>query len=315
MKKTGFPLMEARDERQFMLQEDFEILEKYGVPVGAVEMHSHSFYELLYIEEGEFATVVDNQLYLLEKGDFLLIDRNCLHHYQFVEKKHDRTKRLLLWVTREFLQLLSDGGADLTACFSAKGAPAWRFPPERSRGLIFWLYRMREAVEDEYGSPAERRMLERSYMTLFFVELNRLCRTNDFRLRTKECGLDPMAQRVYEYIDRHIGEPITVDDLADAMALSKFYFLRKFKDVTGMTVHDVVVKKRLMHACREIESGRTISEAWADCGFADYSSFFRNFKSTYGMSPREFKAGCEGRAAAGAGQPEEKEAEKRAEQI
>lgn len=294
MKTTGFPMMEARDERQFMLQEDFEILEKYGVPVGALEMHSHGFYELLYIEEGEFATAVGNQLYVLEKGDFLLIDRNCLHHYQFVEKRHEKTKRLLLWVTKEFLQSLSGDGVDLTGCFTAKGAPAWRFPPERSRRLIACLYRMREAVEEEGEALAERRLLERSWLTLFFVELNRLCRTNAFRLDTKDFGLDPMARQVFEYIDRHIREPITVDDLADAMALSKFYFLRRFKDVTGMTVHDVVVKKRLMHACRGIEAGKSISEVWTECGFADYSSFFRNFKSTYGMSPREFKAGCEG---------------------
>lgn len=293
MKNVKFPVMAPIDERQFMLNEDFEIWEKFGVPVGAVQMHSHDFYELLYIEEGEFEVLVDNQIYDLGEGDFLLIDRTCLHRYQFMEKKHETARRLLLWVSKEYLQSLSGDMTDLTACFSAKGAPAWHFQAEQSRRLISWLYRMRESLERTGSSEAEKKLLKRSYMTLFFIELNGLCCQSDLGSAVKGGGAEPLVRQVFEYIDSHIGEQITVDDLANELALSKFYFLRRFKEMTGMTVHDVVVKKRLMHACHAIEAGKSISTVWTDCGFSDYSSFFRNFKSTYGMSPREYRMKCE----------------------
>ncbi len=294
MKNVKFPTMEARDERQYMLTENFEILEKYGVPTGAVQMHNHGFYELLYIEEGEFASFVDNRLYVLHKGDFLLIDRDRLHHYQFVEKKHEKSKRLLLWITREYLQSLSGPGVDLTACFSQKGAPAYHFPGNQAQRLAGFLYWMKESISAENADEEEKRLLEKTWLTLFFVTLNRLCRQSVFQFSMEESRSNPMTKQVFDYIDAHIAEPITVDDLASATSLSKYYFLRSFKAVTGMTVHDFVLKKRLMQACRFISDGRPISEVWQSCGFSDYSAFFRNFKKSYGMSPREFKSRWEG---------------------
>lgn len=292
MKNTGFPVMDASEERQYMLQKDFEIMERYGIPTGAMQMHNHGFYELMYIKEGEYACFVDNCLYTLRKGDFLLIDRDRLHHYQYVEKRHEKCERLLVWITREYLLQLS-AEVDLTACFSQKGAPAYHFPGNQSRRLISFLYWMKESAWEEGTKEGERRLLERTYLTLFFVMLNRLCSQSVFQFSMEEIMPNPLTKKVFDYIDAHIGEAITVEELADATALSKYYFLRSFKELTGMTVHDFVVTKRLVYASSLIADGEAISQVWMRCGFSDYSSFFRNFKKVYGMSPREFKNKCE----------------------
>ena len=72
--RTSF--MSGEDERQYMIREDYEIYEKYGAPTGATALHYHDFYEIIYILDGEFSSLVDNVTYFLKKGDFLLIGRN-----------------------------------------------------------------------------------------------------------------------------------------------------------------------------------------------------------------------------------------------
>ncbi|MGO5580251.1 helix-turn-helix domain-containing protein [Streptococcus milleri] len=42
-----------------------------------------------------------------------------------------------------------------------------------------------------------------------------------------------------------------------------------------------------------IASGKDITTAYAECGFADYSGFYRTFRKEFGMSPNEFKNSSE----------------------
>ena len=63
--------MSGEDERQYMIGEDYEIYEKRGAPTGAVRLHYHDFYEVIYVMEGEFSSLVDNRTYNLKRGDFL----------------------------------------------------------------------------------------------------------------------------------------------------------------------------------------------------------------------------------------------------
>ena len=99
--------MSGEDERQYMIGEDYEIYEKRGAPTGAVRLHYHDFYEVIYVMEGEFSSLVDNRTYNLKRGDFLLIGRNVMHNYHYVEGKHENSRRIVLWISEGMLEGLS----------------------------------------------------------------------------------------------------------------------------------------------------------------------------------------------------------------
>lgn len=290
MAKKRIATMAADDARQYMLNEDFEVYEKFGIPSGAMEMHFHNFYEIMYITEGEFAILVNNTTYRLKPGDFILINLNQLHHYQYTEQKHDSCRRVLMWISKSHLDQLSGPDADLSYCFSLTKSPAWHFPAHQREKLGGYLERLLYLGADENIGEAEVRLLKNAYLTLFFVSLNQLCRHPEFTFATENTYNNPMIRTLTDFINKHIDEPITLDMLAAQAHLSKYHFVRIFKELTGMTVHDFIIHKRMIKACEMIWEGEPLGTLYQLCGFTDYSSFFRNFKAIYGISPREFKA-------------------------
>ena len=56
----------------------------------------------------------------------------------------------------------------------------------------------------------------------------------------------------------------------------------------GLTIHQYIMKKRLIAAKLLLLEGSTISEAYIGSGFGDYSNFLKGFKQEFGLSPRKF---------------------------
>lgn len=281
--------LEATDERQYMINENYEVYEKQGAPVGAMTFHYHNFYEIIYVLEGEYSSLIENQTYHMKKGDFLLIDQNVMHKYHYVEKKHDSSKRIILWVTQGMLSQLSGDGMDLSACFRGSESCAWHFPVYYEEMLQGYLLKLAMTEMVESKQQGAKQVLDRGYLTLFFVYLNILCTRKEYLFAQEELVVHPMVEQVSAYVDEHIGEKISLDVLAEQVHMSKYHFLRKFKELTGVTVHTFLVNKRLIRACRALQEGASVTESWQRTGFSDYTSFLRNFREAFGVSPGKYR--------------------------
>jgi len=281
-------VLEATDERQYMMNEKYEVYEKQGAPVGAMAFHYHNFYEIIYVLEGAYSSMIENRTYHLKKGDFLLIDRNVMHKYHFVEKKHDSSKRIILWITPEQLSELSEENMDLSGCFRGKTSCAYHFPIYYEEMLQGYLLKLAMTEMTESRHPGAKVVMDKGFLTLFFVYLNILCDRDEYLFAGEDMVMHPLVEQVSSYIDEHISEKIMVDDLAEYVHMSKYHFLRKFKDITGVTVHTFITNKRLIKACELLKNGENITQTYQSCGFSDYSAFLRNFKNAFGISPSKY---------------------------
>lgn len=279
--------VEAWDERQYMLDENYEVYEKEGEPVGAAALHYHNFYEIIYVMEGEYASLAEDKIYPLHRGDFLLINRNVMHKYQPAEKKQVSSKRIILWITDGMLERLGEGQMDLAGCFRGEAAKVCHFPVYYEELLRGYLLKLAMSQVLDREPPGTKQVMDRGYLLLFFSYLNALCRVGEY-FSTEELVGNPLVEQVSAYIDGHMEEPITLDVLAEQVHMSKYYFLRKFKEMTGVTVHSFLTDKRLIRACQGLREGKNITQVWQSCGFADYSSFLRNFKAAYGVAPGKY---------------------------
>lgn len=110
-------------------------------------------------------------------------------------------------------------------------------------------------------------------------------------LREYEDGLPKYKLRqVIEYINLHINREITLNELATMMDMSKYYFLRFFKQSMGITPHQYVIHKRIEKAKKLLRQGKlSIVEVAAKCGFSSQSHFAKAFHKNIGITPRAYR--------------------------
>lgn len=83
-----------------------------------------------------------------------------------------------------------------------------------------------------------------------------------------------------DYILEHYKENILIEDIADYLYLSKFYFSRIFKEVTGESVYSFIKRLKVEQSAIDIklEKTRTLSDIGLDYGYSanNYSTVFKN---------------------------------------
>ena len=95
----------------------------------------------------------------------------------------------------------------------------------------------------------------------------------------------PIVKNSIEFIKDSLDTNITLDDLALNSKLSKYHFLRTFKNTTGLTPHQFIIVQRVEKAKELISKGTNLNEVAFHTGFSDQSHFNRTFKKIYGYSP------------------------------
>jgi AraC-like DNA-binding protein len=101
-------------------------------------------------------------------------------------------------------------------------------------------------------------------------------------------GVGNEIARTIDYLSTRLNEPVTIDDMASQVGMSRAVFHRRFKEATTMSPIQFVKSMRLNNAAMKIAAGKTVSEAAWDVGYTSSSQFSREFKRMYGQSPRQW---------------------------
>ena len=108
--------------------------------------------------------------------------------------------------------------------------------------------------------------------------------------KTKELTNNEAIKKAVDYIKINHWQPLVLEDVAKQFGMSKFYFLRLFKDFTGMTPYRYMIIERVNMAKKLLQTtNMKISEISLMVGFADEGNFIRTFKSISGMTPKMYR--------------------------
>jgi AraC family transcriptional regulator len=96
--------------------------------------------------------------------------------------------------------------------------------------------------------------------------------------------------RALDYIEQHLPDKITIEELARLVGVSCHWFQRAFKISVGIPPYRFIARRRLALACMLLKTTREpLSQVALSCGLYDHSHFSRVFRRGTGMNPAAWR--------------------------
>ena len=107
-------------------------------------------------------------------------------------------------------------------------------------------------------------------------------------------------RRVTDYIDENLHRNLRLAELSAVVHMSRFHFARLFKQSTGMSPHQFVVRRRIDGACARLAAPEAaIADVARSMGFRAPSHFATTFRRITGLTPTAYRTAASTRRQAG----------------
>lgn len=246
-------------------------------------MHSHEYYEIYFFLRGNIRIIIEDVDICPQHGDVLLFPPRCMHRNIHISAD-EPYERFYLYAARETVQSICDGAfqlaGELEALLEANGylfhlsEPALEELMGRTDEIIS------AAAQD---APADR-LMNHYRMCMLLLRTATLLQAGTALQPRAQSRMNPLVR----YVNAHVTEAISLDHLAETFYISKFALLREFRAHTGLSIHQYILAKRILLAQELLARGMKPSQVSEQCGFSDYATFYRAFRSRLGASPNQF---------------------------
>lgn len=239
---------------------------------GEWKQKQHCFQQnkFYYIVDGSCEITIKDKTFVAKKGDWFFIPSGTLHSYRNISgvsmKKY--------WMHFEIFPKLE---------FSKSTPFSYLATIENKK--ITALFK---DFSKKFTSVIASDILSvKSIVYSLLAEYLKLSGVLDFTTKPHQNNAITLATK---YIEQHLSEPITINELANVCHLHPTHFIRFFKSKTGQTPQNYVNYKRMELAKKLItQTDLSIGEVAEKTGFYDSMYFSKCFKKYYSVSPRTYR--------------------------
>lgn len=238
-------------------------------------VHYHDEYELYYLMNGKTKYFVGDEIFHLEKGNFIFIPKGIIHKTDSEECLHN--ERMLIG----FGDDIFDGGtAEILKEFTENKLIAVPLNCQNEAEEI--MYRLLE----EYKSKT---VFKDTLIRLYTLELLILLYRSKTNVKKEPELSDKIIFEISEYINSNYDRNISLDSLSEKFLISKSHLSRKFKKVAGIGLNEYITYVRISNAEKLLKKAdMTITHVAAVCGFNDSNYFSTVFKKLKGITPLKY---------------------------
>ncbi|HKM35527.1 MAG TPA: AraC family transcriptional regulator [Lachnospiraceae bacterium] len=260
--------------------EEYVVFKKTNHILEHYEYHFHDVYEIYYFISGDANYLVEGKEYHLTPNSLILLSPYVLHSVK-VNSTADYVRCCLFFRPED---IILERRSFLLSCFPGQS----KYTDQReiffehtevyNLEVYFRNFTRLNDLSGENKIQYHPIFLEALLSQIHFMSqtIHQSKVTNDTSTKIAD---------MIHYLNEHMTEDISLDDLARRFYLSKYYITRAFKKITGTTIMNYLTHKRIILARQFMLNGDTASEASNKVGFSDYSAFFRAYKKILGHSP------------------------------
>jgi len=256
----------------------------------SAEPHTHSFDEISIVFGGSAVHVVGKNRYPMMRGDVFVVHGDQVHSHTKLSNFHIFN----IIYKREFFEIIKNELQEIPGfktlfvhepCFREfhKFKAKLHLHPHQLNYIQSIINQM---IEER---KSERAGSNKSIEHLFRVLIINLCQCY-MEIDTPHSKELYTIGRLIDFMEKNLGEDITLDMLAKRAYTSKSTLLRAFKRMTGCTPIEYLIKLRIEKAAKMMEKNNDIRiiDVSLATGFWNSSYFTRKFKAVIGMTPMEY---------------------------
>lgn len=266
------------------LDNDFKIFHLSDHGLKSIDYHYHDFNKLIIFIKGNVTYCVEGKSYELKPYDIVLVNSGELH--KPVIHDDSEYERIIIYISPGFINNYKTEDYDLNYCFDkakSEKSNVLRVNLAQKSKLYQVLKELEHSFnEEEYASELYHNLLFLEFM----IHLNRMALSDNINYIVDNYSNDKIRQ-IIDYIHAHLKEDLNIDSIANALYINKHYLMHLFKSETGYTIGNYITSKRLILAKEMIQNGVSVTQACYECGYRNYSSFFRAYKKHYKDAPKD----------------------------
>ena len=251
--------------------------------------HHHTALEITMVLSGSGIYATDESEFSFESGDIFLFGTDERH---WIKKLDCRTDFLNVHFEPRFIWSENFGissGELIRVFLNRKKNPLNKLDmtKESSMSVKRLIFQMEKELEEK---KREHEIMLKVHLVNILIEMIRSFEgqidENDFSYNAQALH---HIERSLKYIDSHLSENITLEEIANVAHMSKNYFCRIFKKLNGMSPWDYITVKRIEHAVMLLNTtDLTRLEIAQRCGYNNTSNFYYAFKKVTGKAPGDY---------------------------
>jgi len=268
--------------------EDFPIVIMDMEHHGKVWLHSHSFYEIVYIDKGFSMHSCNEETTILTSGDLFTIRPGEVHSY--ISAHHTFLYNCLFY--KGALEGFSGEISKLPDINRVLGERQSKWEKlhldftERREVLIFLEKMKWEQVNRCIGWQLNMKSLLTSFLVLYSRLINNHYNGKNMNNKTYL----PTVHKVLQFMEENYQRNFLMKEMADYVNLSPDYVTRQFKNAVGLSPAEYLLNFRIAKAMEKLKTTDIpISDIAVSSGFGDASNFSRQFKQVIGITPTVFR--------------------------
>lgn len=248
--------------------------------------HDHDHTELSFILSGKGKYLVDGKEYDVESGDLVICNPGVMHTH-IVTNPKEPTIEFIAGFTDFHFKNMAPNSIDI-----GNGNCVLKTTAELKQKLMMHCYSI--IAENESCNIGKYIMIKTNLMQMLLLVMREIVSKDDYeqtKCHFESYNKNYAVKKVINYLNENFDKKISLEQIAHNMYLSPVYISKIFKEETGESPINYLIKIRLEKAQDILikEKNSSIKAVANKVGYDDAYHFSKLFKKYYGVSPLHYR--------------------------